>query len=278
MTNLHNSTSSTNVDKDVCVRSASHAYFTTALGGLVTNAVKMQHVSAVLDVGCSEGNWVLDLARKYPKLHVIGIDEDENALGAATRFARFHGISNATFLAMDATSALDFRDNTFDLVHMRATQFLYDPHFSTILAECTRILRPGGWLNIIEFEQGATSSPAFDRLLRLFNDTVRKKISRGNSGIETAAQLYDMLLNKYFLDVSYTVHPVDFSPINILGVRAFLDEVFLALRVTKSFVCRQNAMPVSEYDALLAQASEDMIQPDTCGYGYLMSVVGCKNG
>ncbi len=279
MTNSDDQTIGSIVDKDdACVRSASHAYFTTALGGLVTNAVKMTQVSAVLDVGCSEGGWVLDLARTYSKLRVTGIDKDENALSAATRFAHFHGMSNARFLTMDVTSGLNFRDNTFDLVHMRTTQLLYDPYFKNILAESTRILRPGGWLNLIEFEPGATSSLAFDCLLRLFNDTVRKKIARGTSDVETAAQLYDMLLHEYFVDVSYTVHAVDFSPMNILGVRAFLDEVFLALRITKDFVCRHNAVPVVEYETLLAQAYKDMAQPDTCGYGYLLSVVGCKNG
>ncbi len=267
------------MDKDAsCVRSASHSYFTTALGGLVTNAVRMQQVSSVLDLGCSEGAWVLDLARTYPRIRVTGIDKDKAALDEAARFARFHGISNATFAAMDVTSTLDFGDNAFDLIHMRATQFLYDPHFDNILTQCTRVLRPGGWLNLIEFELGATSSIAFDRVLRLFNDTIRKKMSHGSPSVSNVAQLYDVLLSADFLDVSYTVHAVDFSPINSIGARAFLDEVFLALRVTESLVCRQNALSEGTYDALLSQAYEDMTQPDTCGFGYLLSVVGCKNG
>lgn len=33
-----------------------------------------------------------------------------------------------------------------------------------------------------------------------------------------------------------------------------------------------------EAASLLAQAQEDMKRPDTCGYGYLISAVGCKNG
>ena len=98
MTNTQRRVYAIDADKDEkCVRSASHHHFTTALGGLISNAVKMQEVSTVLDVGCSEGNWVLDLARQYPKLHVTGIDLDNHSLAASTRFARFHGISNANF-------------------------------------------------------------------------------------------------------------------------------------------------------------------------------------
>jgi len=282
MTNTQNSTYNSSTDNnDNCVRSASHQYFTTVLGGLVTNKVKMQQVLTALDVGCSEGGWVLDLARQYPRIHVTGIDMDERALSETTRFARFHGISNATFLPMDATAALGFKDNAFDLVHMRAAQFLYDSRFDDIMREFTRILRPGGWLNLIEFEPGATSSLAFDRLLHLFIHTIHtahKKTSEETSNIGTAAQLYDILLNAYFFDVSYTVHAVDFSPTNVLGAKAFIDEVLLAIRTVKAKVCRLNAISSAEYDALLAQAQEDMMRPDTCGYGYLISAVGCKNG
>ncbi len=267
--------------KDTCVRSASHEYFTTVLGGLVTNAVKMQEVWTVLDVGCSEGGWVLDLAREYPRTHVTGIDTDEHSLSEAARFARFHGMSNATFLSMDATTSLRFKANAFDLVHMRAAQFLYDARFDSIMREFTRVLRPGGWLHLVEFEPGATSSLAFDRLLHLFIHTIhtaRKRTPDETSNVGTAAQLYDILLNAYFLDVSYTVHAVDFSPTNILGAKAFVNEVLLAIRNVKSLVCRLNAIPEVEYDSLLAQAQEDMMRPDMCGYGYLISAVGCKNG
>ena len=283
MTNTHDSVAYTSsIEKDdTCVRSASHQYFTTVSGGLVANAVKMQQVSAALDVGCSEGGWVLDLARQYPGIHVTGIDMDEHALSESARFARFHGMSNATFLPMDAALSLRFADNTFDLVHMRAAQFLYDSSFDSIMREFTRILRPGGWINFVEFEPGATSSLAFDRLLHLFIHTIhtaRKKMSEENPNVGTAARLYDILLKGYYLDVSYTVHAVDFSPTNILGARAFVDEVLLAIRNVKSLVCRLNPISLEEYDALLAQAQEDMKRPDTCGYGYLISAVGCKNG
>ena len=283
MTNTQNSAAYiSSVEKDdACVRSASHQYFTTVSGGLVANAVEMQQVSTVVDVGCSEGGWVLDLALQYPRVHVTGIDRDEHALSEATRFARFHGISNATFLPMDATAGLRFADNTFDLIHMRAAQFLYDTGFNSIMREFTRILRPGGWINFVEFEPGATSSLAFDRLLHLFIHTIhtaRKKMSEENPNVGTAARLYDILLKGYFLDVAYTVHAVDFSPTNILGAKAFVDEVLLAIRNVKSLVCRLNAISPVEYDTLLVQAQEDMKRPDTCGYGYLISAVGCKNG
>ena len=282
MTNTQRRTYNIDADKDAdCVRSASHQHFTTALGGLVSNVVRMQEVSSALDVGCSEGNWVLDVGSQYPKLHVTGIDLDEHSLIESTRFARFHGISNVTFRHMDATAALRFENNAFDLVHMRSAQFLYDSRFDGIISELTRILRPGGWLNLIEFEPGATSSIAFDRILRLFIHTIhtaRKNTSDAMSNVGAAAQLYDILLNAYLLDVSYTVHAVDFSPANTLSAKAFIDEVLLAIRGVKTIVCRLNPITGDDYDALLIQAHKDMMRPDACGYGYLISAIGCKNG
>ena len=98
------------------------------------------------------------------------------------------------------------------------------------------------------------------------------------SNVGTAVQLYDILLNAYLLDVSYTVHAIDFSPVNTRTARAFVDEVLLAMRGVKATVCRLNSITTADYDALLAQASEDMMRPDVCGYGYLISAIGCKNG
>ena len=279
MKNTSHRSSNNDVEKNIYyARLATHPYLTTALGGLVAHRVNMQHVSTVLDVGCSDGGWVLDLARSYPRIHVTGIDKNEQALDEATRLARFHGISNVTFLPMKTTLSLHFKNNAFDLVAMRASRFLYDLHFNNMLDEYTRILRPGGWLNFIVFEPGATSSLAFDKLLHLFNNTTKQEMSGQTSDVGTAAHLYDMLLNADFLDVSYTVHAIDFSPHNMLGARAFLDERLHALYVVKPLVCSLNGISASEYEALLTQAYEDMKQPYTCGYAYLISVVGCKNG
>lgn len=281
MTDTRQSTQYDTTEKENCVRSASHQYFTAILGGLVANVVRMQEVATVLDVGCSEGSWALDLARQYPRQHVTGIDTDKHALNESTRFAQFHGISNATFLQMDARTSLHFKNNAFDLVHMRTAQFLYDAHFPFIMEEIIRVLRPGGWLNLVEFEHGATSSTAFDRLMKLFIHTIhtaRKSPLAEATNVGTAAQLYGILMNASLLDVSYTVHAVDFGATNTLGAKAFIDEVLLAMRNVKAIVCRLNSILPAEYDTLLAQAYEDLMRPDACGYGYLISAVGCKNG
>ena len=279
MKNMRDTTPNNDEERNVYyARLATSAYLTTALGGLVTRTVNMQYVSTVLDVACSDGGWALDLARNYPRIHVTGIDKNEQALNEATRFARFHGISNVTFLPTETTLSLHFKNNTFDLIRMRASRFLYDLHFNNMLEEYTRILRPGGWLNFIVFEPGVTSSLAFDKLFHLFNNTIKKEMSGAISDVGTAMHLYDMLLDADFLDVSYTVHALDFSPHNMLGARAFLDERLHALSVVKPLVCSVNEISASEYDELLTQAREDMKQPYTCGYAYLISVVGCKNG
>lgn len=266
---------------EFCSRVASQRYFTALLGGLVANVVRMQEVHTVLDVECHEGGWVLDLAHQYPRIQVTGIDASEHTLNEATRFARFHGISNATFLHMDATTSLHFKKNTFDLVHMRTAQFLSVSQWASIIEELVRVLRPGGWLHLVDFEHGATSSIAFDHLMKLFTQTiraVRQGVSLTASTTGTSAQLYGLLLDAYLLDVSYTVHAVDFNASNTLGAKAFLDEVLLAIRNVKAVVCCRNPIQPAEYDILVAQAYEDMMRSDACGYGFLISAVGCKDG
>ncbi len=262
-------------EKNPCSRIASHRYFTAIQGGLVPNTVSMQEVQRVLDVGCSEGGWVLDLARKYPRIHITGIDADEHIVNEATRYARFHGMSNVAFLYHDATTSLPFKTRTFDFIHARSARFLYMPQRAEALTELLRTLRPGGWLNLVEFEQSATSSLAFDRVIRLFLQMVQ---SAYPSSVGIATRLYELLLNEYLLDVSYTVHAVDFGSYNTLGAKAFLDEVFLALRNVKPIVCCKNALASATYDALLEEAAEDLQRPDACCFGYLLSATGRKDG
>ena len=267
--------------KDPCSHIASHQYFTALLGGLVSNAVNMREVQHVLDIGCSEGGWVLDMARQYLHIHVTGIDSDEQILREAARQARFHGISNVTFLQQDATGSLPFKLRTFDLIHARSAKFLYTSERANVIEELLRVLRPGGWLNLVEFERSATSSIAFDRLMHLFLQMIQLSTptSAGTaSPVGIAADLYGLLMNAYLLDVSYSVHAVDFNAYNTLGARAFLDEVFLALRNVKAPVCRLNALTPAAYDTLLARAYEDLQRPDACGFGYLISATGRKDG
>src|SRR5262249_58637023 len=52
------------------------------LGGLTTDPA--QATWSVLDVGCGEGFYTREVARRYPNARVVGVDTDTDAIAAAT--------------------------------------------------------------------------------------------------------------------------------------------------------------------------------------------------
>jgi len=68
------------------------------LGGLSTDPDRADW--SVLDVGCGEGQFVLEIARRYPRARVVGIDADAKAIAAASAGAAPD--VNVRFLLHDA--------------------------------------------------------------------------------------------------------------------------------------------------------------------------------
>jgi len=76
---------------------------TLRLGGLSTDPGRADW--SVLDVGCGEGLFTREIARRYPKARAVGIDVAADAVAAAS--ARSAADPNVRFLVHDATAAGD---------------------------------------------------------------------------------------------------------------------------------------------------------------------------
>ena len=79
---------------------------------------------------------------------------------------------------------------------------------------------------VIDYEQGPTSSEAFNTIGTLSMQAVRatgSTLAPASATIGVAVRLYSFLLNAYLLDVSYTVHTVDFGVQNAPGARDFIE-------------------------------------------------------
>jgi SAM-dependent methyltransferase len=59
----------------------------------------------VIDAGCGDGRWTLELAARRPGWHLIGIDRDEPAISRARRNLHTLGLTNVEFLARDFMDA-----------------------------------------------------------------------------------------------------------------------------------------------------------------------------
>jgi ubiquinone/menaquinone biosynthesis C-methylase UbiE len=116
------------------------------LGPLLTDAVA--GAGRVLDVGCGGG---------AQRVGSVGIDP---GLGQLRR-ARRRGVR--TPLVAASALALPFADGAFDAV-VSSCSLKHWPDLAAGLAECTRVLRPGGRLVVAEIDGGV--GPGSDDLRR----------------------------------------------------------------------------------------------------------------
>jgi SAM-dependent methyltransferase len=96
----------------------------------------------VLDSGCGSGGTALSLAEESG--FAVGLDYDARFLGSGTRLCAEKAIPNAGFVQGDG-ARLPFRERVFDLV-LSHSVIEHVASAEAYLAECHRVLRPGGVL------------------------------------------------------------------------------------------------------------------------------------
>ncbi|MEU8774335.1 methyltransferase domain-containing protein [Streptomyces sp. NPDC048606] len=135
----------------------------------------------VLDVGCGPGTITADLARLVsPGGHVTAVDAAEDVLERARAHAHESGLSEAVDFATADVHALDFADDTFDVVHAhQVLQHVGDP--VRALREMRRVCRPGGIVAVRDADYAAMTwypaSPGLDDWLDLY-----RRVARANGG------------------------------------------------------------------------------------------------
>lgn len=101
----------------------------------------------VLDLGTGPGVMALPLAERGAR--VIGTDISENQIAAAQERAAAQGLSDRCRFEVGSAEDIRFANNSFDLV-TAGTCWHWFNH-DKALAECTRVLAPGGLLVIAHY-------------------------------------------------------------------------------------------------------------------------------
>ncbi|KAG9296736.1 hypothetical protein G9A89_001368 [Geosiphon pyriformis] len=185
-----------------------------------------------LEAGCGTGQWLLDMAQAYPMSEFIGCD----LLGSSFHTSTNSGYipRNAKFLKANILDGLPFENDSFEFI--RISMFfttLTEAEWLTVIKELTRVLCPGGWLELMEpnfglYNMGPSTKLLVTGLLQFFihrgiNPEIARKfelilavsnglsnthqsirhISVGPRGGETGLLFQDML-GVYFHQVHYT--------------------------------------------------------------------------
>src|SRR5579875_1878428 len=150
---------------------------TQAMGGVFSKPVPVERVYDVLDLACGPGGWAIEVARQYPDMEVVGVDINPKMCRYATAMARVRDVSdNVMFECMDITQSLGFPAQMFDLVNGRfLIGFMQQATWPRLLAECRRVLRPGGMVCLTECEYSVSSSAALQRLNACLYEALSKQ-------------------------------------------------------------------------------------------------------
>jgi methionine biosynthesis protein MetW len=129
--------------------------------------------SRLLDLGCYDGQLITHVVERRPGERIVGLDVAHAALAAA----RARGV-----LAVRAQieAGLPFASATFaTVVAAEVIEHVFDTE--AVLAECARVLRPGGWLLVTTPNLVALSGRA-KLLLGRSPATIEVDTSPGTSG------------------------------------------------------------------------------------------------
>ncbi|GHP00588.1 hypothetical protein KSF_106350 [Reticulibacter mediterranei] len=251
---------------------------TQAMGGPLSGIVDPSALHTVLDLGCGPGGWVLDTAFAYPHLEVAGVDISRPMIDYANARARTQRRTNASFGVMNITEPFDFPDDSFELVNARyMLAVLKKDAWPPFLAECHRVLRPGGLLRLTEPAQfGVTTSDA----INAFMDLILKLLVANDYAVSERSptilpQLRRWMYTQGYQQIRLLAHALDFSgptaawpdtrdDIRIVGVQ--MEPLLLALGLITE----------QAFGALFQKVFIDLHQEEFSGLSHWTTIIGQK--
>ncbi|MGE5303964.1 MAG: class I SAM-dependent methyltransferase [Alphaproteobacteria bacterium] len=148
-----------------------------AMAGLVD---RLNRGGMILDVGCGSGGLLIQLAGAFPESRCVGIDIDPTGLAAARATIARAGISHQVEILEGDIESIGPADS-FDAVLMVEVLHEVAPvRRLGLLQGCARMLRPGGWLVILDETYPSTFHEAREPEYRLALQTGFEELICGN--------------------------------------------------------------------------------------------------
>ncbi len=238
--------------------------YTQAIGGLFPE-IDLSGIRRVLDIACGPAGWAIDVAFEYPEMEVVGVDISENTINYNFAQARVRNLQNVTFEVMDAREPLAFQDHSFDLVNGRLfVGFMDTQTWPQLLAECWRILRPGGIIRLTESESGISNSKASQDIQAYFCEALSKlkrTYSVDGRSLGIAYMLPRLLHGAGFQDIQGKAFYIDCSYSTPLHYSTFRN-VEAAYMLLKPFILQHVNVTEEEYDQNYNQMLIDFQKED----------------
>ncbi|KAI9837442.1 MAG: hypothetical protein M1819_007090 [Sarea resinae] len=165
------------------------------LDGDLTKVPIVDSMRRCLDVGTGAGDWAIEFAEQYPDIEVVGTD--------LSPFQPEEVPSNLYFEVDDATEEWTFSE-PFDFIHMRHLAGSFSD-WMTIYKEAYKNLRPGGYLEIAEFEHMQMSREYPDSYVNIWVTAKQSAAELAGTPRTVAHLKRSMLEAAGFCDIETTV-------------------------------------------------------------------------
>lgn len=287
MPNIHPSENSYLIDQESAAEMARLLEMDHMLNkhmtGLFPEDIELSNVHDILDIACGPGGWVQEVAFAYPKKRVVGIDISQNMLSYARAQAAIQGLKNASFLFMDATSLLQFPDDSFDIVNARFLGgFMWKEVWPKVVAECVRVTRPGGTIRLTETDSaiGITNSVALENMNRMLIKAGHRT-GRNFSPAEDSCHGALTPMLRYFLKqggcqlIRQVPYVIDYSA-DSPDHAAPSKNLRLAMKLVQPFLLKLGITTSTELENTYQQVVEELESDVFRGIIYFMSVYGQK--
>ncbi|KAI7871854.1 hypothetical protein BDF14DRAFT_916782 [Spinellus fusiger] len=137
--------------------------------------VPLESPTLIIHWCCGSGLWGYEMAKEFPDAIVVGIDHKAAAIDAITK-SRHNLIFQDVLISEGNNGFEGYADNVADYILMREVWIVNSPYhkWHTILEQVFRVLKPGGWVEIVEQDMSPeikhTSDNKFGECIDVFTD------------------------------------------------------------------------------------------------------------
>jgi trans-aconitate methyltransferase len=168
----------------------------------------------VLDIGTGTGMWAIDLAEQFPSAEVLGTDLSPIQPSWVP--------SNCRFEVDDAESDWLYGQRSIDFIHARGMSGSIRD-WATLFGQTMECLRPGGWLEVQEYETVALSDDNSFALAANF-DFWQGKLNEASQmfgkGFMDCSHHKQRMEEAGFVNVTDDVYKVSLFPLKLLIKKA----------------------------------------------------------
>jgi ubiquinone/menaquinone biosynthesis C-methylase UbiE len=248
---------------------------TRSMGGVFAEQADPTSFHRVLDIGCGPGRWVMETAKTYPTMSLVGIDISAKMVAYARKCAEDeHVAAHVEFHVMDALRLLEFPSASFDLVNMRlAVSFVRTWDWPKLLAEFKRVTRVGGMIRLTEADVAESNSPALTRLKQALRQAFYQA---GNFFTPQSDGLTSQLAPLLTQQGLQNVQTREYLPTYRAGTpegRAFAEDIERLFQTVRPFIQKWTNV-LDDYERTYQQAIVEMQQADFAATWRLVTAWG----